>query len=53
MKLYIYERLSEKNLSDNDLIDENHPVAEVLTALTELELDGIITALPGGKYKLN
>lgn len=51
-RLYIYEKLLQNTLSDRDLIDEKHSVTEVLTALTELELDGIITALPGGKYKL-
>lgn len=51
-RLYIYEKLIEKNLSDEELIDENHSVTDILIALTELELDGIITALPGGKYKI-
>ena len=52
-RLYIYERLKRESASEEELIDEKHPITEVLTALTELELDGIITALPGGKYKLN
>ena len=50
--LYIYNKLLVKSLSDEELIDENHSVTDILIALTELELDGIITALPGGKYKI-
>ncbi len=52
-RLYIYEKLMKGSFTDEELINEDHPVTEVLTALTELELDGLITALPGGKYKLN
>lgn len=52
-RLYIYEKLMKGSFSDEELIDEDHSVTDVLTALTELELDGLITALPGGKYKLN
>ena len=52
-RLYIYEKLTNGSFSDEELIDETHTVTDVLTALTELELDGLITALPGGKYKLN
>ncbi len=52
-RLYIYEKLMKGSFNDEELIDEAHPVTDVLTALTELELDGLITALPGGKYKLN
>lgn len=51
-RLYIYERLKEKSVGEEELVDSEHPITEVLTALTELELDGIIKALPGGKYKL-
>ena len=52
-RLYIYEKLMNGSFCDEELIDETHSVTDVLTALTELELDGLITALPGGKYKLN
>ncbi len=51
-RLYIYEKLKEQSVGEEELIDGGHSIAEVLTALTELELDGIIKALPGGKYKL-
>ena len=51
-RLYIYERLREKPESEDTLVDGAHPIVEVLTALTELELDGIIKCLPGGKYTL-
>ncbi len=52
IRLHIYEKLKEKSVGEEELIDGDHSIAEVLTALTELELDGIIKALPGGKYKL-
>ena len=52
-RLYIYEKLTNGSFGDEELIDEAHTVTDVLTALTELELDGLITVLPGGKYKLN
>ncbi|MBQ7898164.1 MAG: DNA-protecting protein DprA [Clostridia bacterium] len=52
-RLYIYDKLSETPLSEEELIDENHNITEILTALTELELDGLIKPLPGGKYKLS
>lgn len=52
-RLYIYDKLTEKPLSEEELIDEGHSVTEILTALTELELDGLINPIPGGKYKLS
>lgn len=51
-RLYIYERLLKESVGEEELVSEKYPITEILTALTELELDGIIKALPGGKYKL-
>ncbi len=51
-RLYIYEKMLSGSICDEDFIDETHSASEVLIALTELELDGIIKALPGGRYKL-
>lgn len=52
-RLYIYDKLEKGPLSEEELIDGEHNVTEILTALTELELDGLIRPLPGGKYKLS
>ncbi|MBR6633056.1 MAG: DNA-processing protein DprA [Clostridia bacterium] len=49
---YIWEKLLTGEQSENSLVDAHHPIAEILCALTELELDGYIKALPGGKYAL-
>lgn len=52
MRRYIWQKLIEGPKADGELIDAEHGAAEVLCALTELELDGYIDALPGGKYTL-
>ena len=49
--LYIYERLKKSPCSENELVDGEHSIADILIALTELELDGIIKPREG-KYKL-
>lgn len=49
---YIWEKLLTGEQSENSLVDGKHSIAEILCALTELELDGYIKALPGGKYGL-
>ncbi|MBE6700342.1 MAG: DNA-processing protein DprA [Ruminococcaceae bacterium] len=51
-RAYIYNRLMKGEESENSLVDSEHGIVEILTALTELELEGLIKALPGGKYSL-
>lgn len=52
VRAYIYSRLLEGVQSENSLVSEGYPIQSILCALTELELDGYIKALPGGKYSL-
>ena len=49
---YIWEKLLSGPVGENALVDSSHSIQEVLCALTELELDGYIRALPGGRYAL-
>ncbi len=49
---YIFEKLMTGPKTDNSLVDENHPIRNILIALTELELGGYIKSLPGGKFAL-
>lgn len=49
---YIWEKLLDGPKTDNSLVDKDHSIQEILCALTELELDGYIKSLPGGKYAL-
>lgn len=51
-RAYIYKRLLEGEQNENSLVSEKYPIQSILCALTELELDGYIKALPGGKYSL-
>lgn len=49
---YIWEKLMTGPQNENSLVDDKHNIQEILCALTELELDGYIRAIPGGKYAL-
>ncbi len=49
---YIWEKLLTGPKTDNSLVDEEHPIRNILIALTELEIGGYIKSLPGGKFAL-
>lgn len=48
----IYNQLDRPVFYPDELNDLNLSVDEILSALTELEIMGVIRALPGGKYAL-
>ena len=45
--------LTDNMTSDELAVRSGNPINEVLVELTMLEIEGIITALPGGSYKIN
>lgn len=49
----IVEKLTKCPLTADKLISEDTPIHIILRILTSLELKGIITSLPGGRYSLN
>ena len=51
VSLYIYQRLSKGSLSEKELFSKEYGPVEIMIALTELEIDGIIEVCKG-KYKL-
>ncbi len=48
----VYNNLDNQLFSLDDLSKLNLPSEDILSALTELELENLITPIPGGKYKL-
>ncbi len=52
IKRHILEKLLNAPAYDNDFITDGYNMSQVLVTLTELELEGFIKALPGGKYEL-
>ena len=48
----VYNNLDNQLFSFDDLSNINLSSEDILSALTELELENFITPLPGGKYKL-
>ncbi len=48
----VYNNLNDQNFTVDDLINLDLIDDQLLTVLTELEMEGLITALPGGMYKI-
>ena len=48
----IYSRLCEGRMNADSLVDENTPASEVMSALTKLEILGVINSQAGGFYSL-
>lgn len=48
----VYNNLNSQKFTADDLLDLNLGDDQLLSALTELEIEGLIKALPGGIYEL-
>ena len=48
----VYNCLDKQIFHPNEILPENLTAADVLAALTELEIYGLVSAIPGGRYKL-
>ncbi len=48
----VYNNLNSQKFTADDLLDLNLSDDELLAALTELEIEGLVKALPGGIYEL-
>lgn len=48
----VYNNLNNQKFTVDDLINTDLDDDQILTAITELEIEGLIKALPGGMYEL-
>jgi len=49
----IYLSLPEKDFSPDDVVNEKYGIGDVMCALTVLEINSLVSALPGGRYGKN
>ncbi len=49
---YVYGCIAEGRDTVEKMVDSSHRPSDVMCALSSLELDGEITALPGGRYSI-
>lgn len=48
----VYNQLDKQKFYPDELIDDKISAGDLISALTELEIEGIIRAVPGGMYEL-
>ena len=48
----VYNQLDKRKFYPDELIDDKISAGDLISALTELEIEGIIRAVPGGMYEL-